>query len=96
MMKYRRGAVARDAAEQSEIIEHETKRERALRAVGCDVVRLTWSDVVKEGTLAQGVSLPQIIAHRRDAIRQGSAIFRGYIPECGPLITPNILFGKSS
>ena len=88
MLKYRRGGIASTTQEQSEIIERESARERALRAAGCDVFRVTWSDVIDSGVLARLTDFSNAIARRREALRSGGAVFQGFIRAIGPLLQP--------
>lgn len=84
-LKYSRSRVAPTNAEQSQIITDEIYRERALREVGYDVIRVSWDDV--DGfPISCLPTLTSTVTARLRILGNSAVRVRGIVKNAGPQI----------
>ncbi|WP_156812865.1 hypothetical protein [Corynebacterium ulceribovis] len=74
--KYQRSAVVPDSSSQRTLMTREIHRERAIRALGCDVLRVEWSEVLQPNASFRE-KVRKVVEARELALRNGAAEFIG-------------------
>ena len=82
--KYERGEIAPDADAQRELMTAEIWRERSLRAVGVDIVRLEWRDVLNESWHFKE-KIAKVVEARERAIKSGAVRITALVSKPVPL-----------